>query len=1050
MKKSLSLLLAIFIFGLSQSVNAQKIAKPIYKGNGNPQHIVPGALKRPAKFKKKNTTAKIRTQKADFSHPLTYKPLPPIERVHIVSKDEDGLPVFVKGEITGKENKAPVIDQCYQYLEVLKTKMKIENPDEEFEIIKNSIDEQGEQHIKMQQMYKGLPVFASEVVLHAKNSKVHLFNGRYHPTPKLTNLSPSVTEEAAIAAAFADLHHYLEGNFTGNVESDLVNYEETVPELMVYYQAKTPELIWHFYIHPGISERWEYFVDAQTGEVLHRINTVCKISANGHAHHGTAITTTAIPHQSVATANRFDPLDGPTTANATDLKGITRTIHVYQVSSGANAGYYMLDASRSMSNPGASNYPDDPKGAIWTIDAQNQVPASDGSMNLAHVYSSNNNSWNPTGVSAHYNAGVAYEYYKNKFSRNSINGSGGSIVSIINVTQDGNGMDNAFWNGQAMFYGNGDVAFTPLAKSLDVAGHELTHGVIQNTANLVYENQSGAMNESFADVFGVLIENETNDYQLGEDVVNTSYFPTGFLRDMANPHNGTTQGHNGWQPANMSEYVNLPNTPQGDHGGVHVNSGIPNHAFYLIATGIGRNKAEQIYYKALRDYLTKSSQFVDLRNAVVQAAQSLYGQTEVDACKNAFNAVGIGEGAGTDNQTDYEANDGTQYVLMTGGNLQQIYLFNFNDDPFPIDGHTLLSRPSVSDDGKFIVFVANDNTLRALQLNESNLYESYQLSDDPVFRNAAVSKDGNKIAALTTDQDNQILVYDFNHEEIGWSYFELYNPTTAEGVVTGDVDFADILEWDFSGEYIMYDAQNTLSDDFGSSTQYWDIGFVRVWNNELDIPGDGTVFKLYNGLPDDVSVGNPTFSKNSDYIIAFDYIQNTDSGTDFHLRTANIETNTTGEIFNNTDLNYPNFSVSDDRIIFDFLNGGTDQIIAQVTIAADKMSPTGEATIFMNGEKKWGVWYALGERDLTDVEALPTADGLIDVFPNPTSGLINISFEKELHCRSLTVTDVAGKTVLTKPQFDESSLDLSQLGKGVYLIRFDTDQGVVNKKVVME
>src|SRR5690606_15217132 len=112
-------------------------------------------------------------------------------------------------------------------------------------------------------------------------------------------------------------------------------------------------------------------------------------------------------------------------------------------------------------------------GVIMTLDAKN-TPASQ----FAEITSANN-TWNhPAGVSAHYNAGIAYDYFYNRHGRNSINGQGGDIISFVNVSDDaGQGLDNAYWNGQAIFYGNGKTYFYPLARSLDVAGHEMTHGV---------------------------------------------------------------------------------------------------------------------------------------------------------------------------------------------------------------------------------------------------------------------------------------------------------------------------------------------------------------------------------------------------------------------------------------------------------------------------------------------------------------------------------------------------------------------------------------------
>jgi hypothetical protein len=155
-------------------------------------------------------------------------------------------------------------------------------------------------------------------------------------------------------------------------------------------------------------------------------------------------------------------------------------------------------------------------GAVWTISANNTAATT-----FSHVSSSNNTFSDKSAVSAHCNGGLAFNYFKATHNRNSINGSGGTIISVVNVadSETGGSMENAYWNGQAMFYGNGGSAFTPLAGALDVAGHELTHGVVSNSANLEYEGQSGAINESMADVFGAMIDRD--DWKMGEDLENS-------------------------------------------------------------------------------------------------------------------------------------------------------------------------------------------------------------------------------------------------------------------------------------------------------------------------------------------------------------------------------------------------------------------------------------------------------------------------------------------------------------------------------------------------
>ena len=197
--------------------------------------------------------------------------------------------------------------------------------------------------------------------------------------------------------------------------------------------------------------------------------------------------------------------------------------------------------------------------------------------------------------------------------------------------------ENAFWDGAQMVYGDGggqlfnEGAFT---HALDVIGHELTHGVTQYTAGLEYSKQSGALNESFSDVFGVLVKQFAAKQEADEDeekwlIGAGSLVPKWgrALRSMKAP--GTAwQGDQ--QPATMDDYVDLPddNDPSNDNGGVHINSGIPNHAFYLAATTLGGyawEKAGRVWYVTLTDRLGPDSQFTDAATATVEVARELFG-----------------------------------------------------------------------------------------------------------------------------------------------------------------------------------------------------------------------------------------------------------------------------------------------------------------------------------------------------------------------------------------------------------------------------------------
>jgi Zn-dependent metalloprotease len=256
----------------------------------------------------------------------------------------------------------------------------------------------------------------------------------------------------------------------------------------------------------------------------------------------------------------------------------------------------------------------------------------------------------PIGQAAHDNAAKVYDYYLSTFKRDSIDGQGGPIISSVHYGSDPADAENAAWIGDAnqMVYGDGGRIFKPLAYGLDIVGHELTHGVTGSTSNLIYEGQSGALNESYSDIFGAMIDRA--NWTMGETVVKSPPFPVPYLRNLQDPEMGGLYDPSNplsgeGQPGDMSRYANLPLTRKADYGGVHINSGIPSRAAYLVATAIGKEKMEQIYYRTLTQYLTPDANFADAGRATVRAATDLYGATEVNAVQAAFRQVGIDLGS---------------------------------------------------------------------------------------------------------------------------------------------------------------------------------------------------------------------------------------------------------------------------------------------------------------------------------------------------------------------------------------------------------------------
>jgi Zn-dependent metalloprotease len=245
--------------------------------------------------------------------------------------------------------------------------------------------------------------------------------------------------------------------------------------------------------------------------------------------------------------------------------------------------------------------------------------------------------------------GATFKLYQEVYGRNSIDGAGLPMISTVHY---GVQYDNAFWNGEQMVYGDGDGRlFTDFTGPLDVTGHELTHGVTQYTAGLAYYGQSGALNESLSDVFGSLIKQyhlgqtaEEADWLIGAGLLAPSVHGVA-LRSMKEPGTAYDDAELGKdpQPANMSGYVRT----HSDNGGVHINSGIPNRAFYLAAAAIGGNaweKAGQVWYDTLTGgLLYPDSDFKGFATATITAAGRRYGETstEKDAVSNAWTGVGV-------------------------------------------------------------------------------------------------------------------------------------------------------------------------------------------------------------------------------------------------------------------------------------------------------------------------------------------------------------------------------------------------------------------------
>jgi len=436
-------------------------------------------------------------------------------------------------------------------------------------IIKNSETDAvtGLTHTKFDRVINGIPVLNNEMIVHEANGELQGVTGEWNTLSPNANKA-KLNDTAAVEKAIA--HTEYQGELTAPATAELVYFPQGDKAILTYSVEVS-------YLGEEAG-RWFIFVDAVNGSIVEAHNDLHEVTGTGTGVLGDtkSINTTLV-------SGSYQLKD--TTKYMYTQKG--STIETYDFRNGTSSQYYSTDADN-----------------VWNTTAQR------------------------ANVDAHFYAGKVYDYYYNTLGRNSFDGNGAKIVSGVHYSTNYN---NAFWNGSQMTYGDGDGStFIALSGAYDVVAHELTHAVIERTANLTYSYQSGALNESWADAMASVMD--ASDWLIGEDVY-TPGTAGDALRSMSNP-----TAYN--QPAHMSAYVNTSS----DNGGVHINSGIPNKAFYNFATAIGsRANAGKVWYNALRSYMTSSTNFSGARAATLQAAAALYGSTSTTytALQKAWSDVGV-------------------------------------------------------------------------------------------------------------------------------------------------------------------------------------------------------------------------------------------------------------------------------------------------------------------------------------------------------------------------------------------------------------------------
>ncbi len=257
------------------------------------------------------------------------------------------------------------------------------------------------------------------------------------------------------------------------------------------------------------------------------------------------------------------------------------------------------------------------------------------------------------------------------------------------------------------------------------------------------------------------------------------------------------------------------------------------------------------------------------------------------------------------------------------------------------------------------------------------------------------------------------------------------------------------------GEYLVYDVYNEVPND-GDTISYWDVGFLKVWDNDSNDFGDGTISKLFQSLPENISVGNPSFAKNSPYIIVFDYIDYNGGVVD--VMGCNVETGDVGTIFSGlSNIGNPSYSKSDDKVTFTakYPNYPYDYVAAVSNIQTDKISSIENASIVARNTR-WPVYFATGVRDLTTTNENNTKsiDNLYRIYPNPLKDNITIEFNSEKTGNvDISIYNIFGQEIknisnISTIGYNRYDLDLKELIPSTYILKISNGSKISTHKII--
>ncbi len=646
--------------------------------------------------------------------------------VSLLEEEATGRVRYVMGQLSASISAGLEIEATLEFLEDNRDVYGIRNAASELSVERLDLDKLGQKHVRMKQQYEGLPVFGGQLISHFDTDGVlSAVNGTYVEGIKL-DPTPQINDTEALTLATTDL-----ASFFGPGNPDDA-------ELMVFPWEGTNYLVWHTVIWSNTPMgRWEYFVDAKTGEVVFKANRIMDTEAIGT---GTSVMGTP--------RNHID----------TDYDG---------------AEYRMIDATRQAGNdPHGHGGQMAPGEVIRTHVADPDIPGT--------LVVDADNDWSGSGqasaVDGQVWAALVYDWMLDVYGRNSFDDAGSMMRTTVDYSLEGD--NNAYWQGTQIVVWTSGTGWRSLAGCPDVIAHEWGHAVTDYTSDLIYQKESGALNESFSDMMGAAFEFahdtlDTPDWEMGEN----GRISGGGFRDMSDPTvAGDPDTYEG------SYWVSVDGcTPSNynDQCGVHTNSGVGNKWFYLLSdggshngvtvTGIGVENAILVAYRANQFYWTQSSTYSEAAYGTVSAADDLDGTgVWTQSVRDAWEAVGVDMPAPflifsypTGQPSLLTPGVEATFVVDVSATFDGSVVAGSGNVIYRIDGGSLLSAPMTDlAPGSF------EGTLPALACGQTLEYliEAYEATEGQFL------DPGNSSWLLAEPGTDQSLVFEDDFEtNMGWT-----------------------------------------------------------------------------------------------------------------------------------------------------------------------------------------------------------------------------------------------------------------------------------------